>query len=243
MVYARKRSMAMGPYGARSYKKARTSYSQKARSAYVRKTAKAVVTRMAEKKTHLSVTAERSLSTLTPGASADWLDLSAVPSGDNFYQRDGRQITCQRLEMKGHMINNGSQVTLARMVVGWVKNQTAVSNTLEIFESATPAGTAAGVDQLEVLYRRFNKTTFSPIFDKVYTLGATNNTNGDSVATFNVNIALRGKKINFEGTGVAAGDQDYKLYAIIFAKRADDDDISGNVVEWTCYSNLDFLDI
>lgn len=235
--------MAMAGRGARSYKKARTSYAAKARSAYVRKAAKAVVTRMAEKKTHITSKTEASLSTLVPGAAADWMDLSAVLPGDNFYTRDGRQITLQRLSFKGHLHNNATPVKLCRMVIGWIKNQQTPSTVTELFESAATGGTTDLDAQLNVLYRRFNKIVFTPIYDRIIKVGGINGGDSTNTQLYNINLNLRGKKVNFDGATATVADQDHKLYAVVFAKRGDDDEATGSVVEWTAVSHLDFLDL
>lgn len=235
--------MGMGGTGGRPYKKARTTYAQKARSAYVRKAAKQVIIRMAEKKTHTVSRSEHILSTLTPGVTGDWLDLSAVLQADNFYNREGRQITCQRLSFKGHLHNNATPVKLCRLVIGWIKNQQAPTTVTELFETNITGGTIDLDSQSTILYRRFNKVVFSPLYDKVIRLGGINGGDSSNTQLIDVNVNLRGKKINFDGSGTAVNDQDYKLYAVVFAKRGDDDEATGSAVEWTTLSSLDFLDL
>lgn len=237
--------MAVAPYSSGSNKKARTSYAAKARSAYVRKTAKQVVTRMAEKKRLSVVFNEKALSTLAPGSSGDYVEMTNIAVGTQRNQRVGQQITLKSLELSGQLHNNATPVKVVRMLVGYVTNQSTPLTSFEIFEDDGTAAWTSGPSSNTtlMLYRKINPVKFTVIKDKLFRVGGINGGDSSNTQIYKMRIPLKEKKINFEGDNAASQNQDKRLFVLMLAQRADDDEATGSVVEWTQVATLNYLDI
>jgi len=236
--------MAMAPYSSGSNKKARTTPAQKAANSYVRKTAKSVVIRMAEKKRHSVEVQERVLSTLVPGATADWIDLSTITDGIQRNARVGSEVTLTSVQLSGQVHNNAAGVKIVRFLVGYVTDQTAPTSLFELFDAETAGGTAAPTDnQNLVLYRKVNKVKFQVLHDRLIKLGGVNSADGTNTVVYKKSINLKMKKIHFEGVSEGTANQDKRLYAIMLCQKSNNDESTGSDIEWTQVSYLNYLDI
>lgn len=226
-----------------STKKARRSYKTSAAKKAVSKIARQAIIKMAEKKRHSVEFQEKVLFTLTPGATADWADLSTIV---DFYSRNGRigaEVTTTSVQLMGQLHNNATGVKIVRFLVGWIKDQSAPTSLFELFDIDTGTGTAAPADNTNlVLFRKTNKAKFQVLHDSIIKLGGVNTADGTNTVTYKKSINLGMKKIHFEGITEGTSNQDKRLYAIMLCQKANNDESTGSDIEWTQVSYLNYLD-
>jgi len=181
---------------------------------------------------------------LNPGASADWADLSTITDGVFRNGRVGTEVTLTSLQLAGQIHNNATGVKIVRFLVGYITDQSTPTSLQEIFEADTAAGTAAPLDNTNlILYRKINKVKFQVIHDRLIKLGGVNSGDGTNTVVYKKSINLKMKKLKFEGVTEGVANQDKRLYAVMLAQKANNDEVTGGDLEWTQVSYLNFIDI
>ena len=241
-----KRNLSADFYAVRP-KRSRTGYARKGTSkAYISKVARTAVIRMAEKKRLLTQQDEVSLSTVTQVN--NWTNISDVAPNTGPSARIGAEILLHSVRCRGILHNNASGTNLVRMVVGYIKDQTAPTNISDLFLSSTgsAANVAAGdaaVAGLNAMYQPLHSNKITLLYDRVVKVGATGSVDGAQVVPYDFRINLRNKKIKFEGNTTGAGNTEHQLYIGAWATEGADDTGLGTAVEWSGVQDLLYTDL
>jgi len=229
------------------YKPAKRARVAPKKAGNVAKTVRATMRRMSTKKCRISTISEIAVSTASAGAITNWIYPSAIEDGSTPANRTSARVSLDKLRMSGHFYYpaNSTQPILVRMVVGYIRNQTAGSPTFPMFESLDGGGAARTIadvapGQSLLVTTPLNSRDFTTLSDRVITLGQSGN-DAKNMYHYEVTIPLKGRKIHYEGNTEGPGKQDYDL--VVAAWVADPTNEGGVLaVEWTCCNSLFFTD-
>lgn len=231
------------------YKPAKRARVAPKKATNVAKTVRATMRRMSTKKCLITTLSEIAVGTAAPGAITNFVYPSAIEDGSTPANRTSARVSLDRLRMSGHFhLTTAGPLTdglMVRMVVGYIRNQTAGSPTFPMFESLDGGGAArtfndVAVGQSLLMTTPLNSRDFTTLSDRVITLGTSSN-NAKNLYHYDVTIPLRGRKIHYEGNTEGPGKQDYDL--VVAAWVADPTNDARNVAcEWTCSNLLYFTD-
>lgn len=217
------------------------------KKASVAKTVRATMRRMATKNSLITANSETVLSTATPGAINSFVDCSTITDGATPADRSSGVVSLEKLRLRGHFFgaNAGTYPIPVRMVVGYIKNQTAPGPTFPMFESTNGGGAAQTFNdlapsQLLLIDYPLNSRDFTVLSERVVTIGAAS-TDGKNLYNYDFTIPLKGRKIHYEGNTEGPGKQDLQL--VVAAWIADpSNDGTVITVEWTSCNQLWFTD-
>lgn len=231
------------------YKPAKRARVAPKKAANVAKTVRATMRRMSTKKCRITTVSEVAVGTAAAGALTNFVYPSAIEDGSTPANRTSARVSLDRLRMSGHfhLTTSPEQADglMVRMVVGYIRNQTAGSPTFPMFESVDGGGAArtfadVAPGQTLLITTPLNSRDFTTLSDRVITLG-TSPGDAKNMYHYDVTIPLRGRKIHYEGNTEGPGKQDYDL--VIAAWVADPSNDGRNLAcEWTCSNQLFFTD-
>jgi len=229
------------------YKPAKRARVAPKKATNVAKTVRATMRRMSTKKCRISTISEVAVGTASAGAITNFIYPSAIEDGSLPSNRTSARVSLDKLRMSGHFHLTTGQTDgmLVRMVVGYIRNQTAGSPTFPMFESLDGGGAArtfadVAPGQSLLITTPLNSRDFTTLVDKVITLG-TSPDDSKNLYHYDITVPLKGRKIHYEGNTEGPGKQDYDL--VVAAWVADPTNEGGVIaVEWTCCNSLFFTD-
>jgi len=217
------------------------------KKASVAKTVRATMRRMATKNTLITSNVETSVVSNGVGAITNFVDCSTITDGNTPADRTSGTVSLEKLRCRGRFFGPvaASVPMVVRMVVGYIKNQTAPGPTFPMFESSTGGGAAQTFNDVAVFQSLLmdfplNSRDFTLLTERVFTLG-TSPVDGKNIYNYDFTLPLRSRKIHYEGNTEGPGKQDLQLVVAAWcADPSNDTTLVG--CEWTGCNQLWFTD-
>lgn len=184
--------------------------------------------------------------------------MTSIGQGTASNQRTGDSIIATSLRAKMSLVNNNSEAAFVRFIIGWLIKPTDV-----VTESSTPiwrnqqgtfrtfdngldnsGGGTAKCTKMQLIDWGLNKSTFEPIYDKVFYIeGRASTATIPQIKRFSVKKLFK-KKITFDDSNTGTGYQNVQLVWILVCKNPiqADDNQSPYTIGYTRFMRLTYKD-
>lgn len=212
----------------------------------VQKITRKVLQSNLEVKRYMMSAVEQKVDTLVPGATTNWLQpIVNIAQGTHSYDRVGSKIKVIGLQFKNFFHNNTTVPIWIRMVLLRVPAGTTMgpSSTLFMNTLNSEANFTAvnGMNSMmKPIHPAFGKVMFNKVI-KIIPSVAT----GESSGFIRYNRFFkfpRGINVQFNESGVTAGNLNTQLVFGVWAAEAPEDTTTGSTIEWTYECNCFFTD-
>lgn len=159
-----------------------------------------------------------------------------IAQGTALNQRVGTKIKMIGIQLRTMFHNNSTLTQTVRcLVLGCNSDTDTTPATMELFKDISTAGAVttiqtSGTSWGNMLYR-INDRKFKTYFDKVFTLGSVNSTDGKNVRILRKLVRLN-TVINYEGNSTGVGNQSHR-FIILYLTSDPGLDTSGGSIEIT----------
>lgn len=205
-----------------------------------KKEVKKMIYKQKERKVHGGQYTESNLVNTLDGSPDTWDTMLRIPQGDGFNNRDGNLIHLNGMAIRGFLHSNGTSVGPIGVRMAVVQHIGGDIGTDPLFTDASGNDTSTLGTGSASLHWSFNREAYKTLQSKLFILNT--DAQKDNVARmFKYYVKPLVKKLRYDSSSTIDPERNIRL--VVYARRLDNDEVTGTTVELTFNHTAYFVDV